>query len=631
MTEAIEDMQQFAKGKAVDVLIVGAGPAGFMAAATLARYGVPFRLIDKRPHKVLRGQASGLQPRTAEIMHSLGFQHILAKYGNVMTETSFWSGTESGLQRSKNSPEPEVVNATPYPYATVMHQGHTETMFIEDLASRGISVDRPVAYIDHTNSESGEYPLKVHLKDWVSGMTEEVPAKYILGCDGGRSAVRQRLNLESSIHQTNDSWAVADVYAKTNFPDARRRCAIRTGQGSLMLIPIAGNGIRIYTLLTKEEDETLSKSKYDGVGEKRTNDQTVIGIVTKRVKCLLKPYEIEITKVEWVSRYLVAQRITNSFAEEGDRVFILGDACHTHSPKAGQGMNVSMNDAYNLTWKIALTLRGLAHPSLLKTYQIERQHVAKQLVEFDEKFSHLFASPENLDGPEFHDMYVQNKGFTSGCGHQYPAGLLTDELVDVKIILQAREPLTPGKRLLPIHLTRHVDGTHVNILGDMPSNGHFHIFVFAGSKLQSSGLDKLSLYLSGNDSPLIRYSPASKSSTPSPTSNMSKAHDITYNPAHDPDTIIDLFLIHTSPHMETPIERLPAPFPEWQATIYEDVNQKAHCELGVDADVGALVVVRPDGYVGLVTVLDGVRRVKGYFGGFLGGGVESDGRGGGEI
>lgn len=616
-----DDMQQFAKGKAVDVIIVGAGPAGFMAAATLARYGVPFRLIDKRPQQVLRGQASGLQPRTAEIFRSLGFQHTLIQYGNAMTETSFWSGTESVLQRSKNSPEPEVINATPYPYVTTMHQGHTETMFTKDLASRGISVDRPVAYVDHINSASGEYPLKAYLKDWISGMTEEVPAKYILGCDGGRSAVRQGLAIESSIHQTDDSWAVADVYAKTNFPDVRRRCNIRTEQGSVMLIPTADNGIRIYTLLTKEEDETLRQSKYDGVGEKRTNDQTVIGILTKRVKSLLKPYEIEITKVEWVSRYLIAQRISDSYAGEGDRVFILGDACHTHSPKAAQGMNVSMNDAYNLTWKLALTLRGVANPSLLKTYQTERQHIAKQLVEFDEKFSHLFASPENIQGPEFHDMYVQNKGFVSGCGHQYPASLLTDQNVDVKIVQETTEPLTLGKRLLPVQLTRHVDGTVVNSLDVMPSNGHFRIIVFVGSQLHTRGLDKLSSYLSGKDSPLTLYSPPSHSSTTSSNSGISNAQDINYNPANDPSTIIELFLIHTSPHLETPIENLPAPFPEWQATVYEDVHHKAHCELGVDANVGAVVVVRPDGYVGLVTGLSGVERVGRYFGGILDAGV----------
>ena len=617
MAQATKDVQQFARGSAVDVLIVGAGPTGFMAAATLARYGITFRLIDKRPQQVFSGQAAGLQPRTAEIMHSLGFQHTLAKRGHRFNEGSFWMGTKSGLRRSERSPEHEVIHPTPYPFLTCMHQGHTETMFIEDLASRGVSVDRPLEYIDHTNSGSGEYPLKAHLKNWISGMTEEVPVKYILGCDGARSAVRNQIAVESSIRQTNDSWAVADVYAKTDFPDIRRRCNIRTEQGSIMLIPWLNNTNRVYTLLTKEEDEILRRSKYDGVGETRTNDKTVIGILTQRAKSVLKPYNFDIVKVDWISRYLIAQRISNSFAEEGDRVFILGDACHTHSPKAAQGMNVSMNDAYNLTWKLALTLRGIANPSLLKTYQMERQHIAKQLIEFDTKFSHLFASPQNLEESGFHDVYVQNKGFMSGCGHRYPASLLTDEHVDVEIAQDAAEPLTPGKRLLPIQLTRHIDGNLVSSLDVMPSSGHFRIIVFAGSRLQRGGLDKLATYLAGKDSPLNRYRISSESSTTSPGSKVSKAQDVDFNLGHDSGTIIDLFLIHTSSHLKVPIEELPTPFPEWQATIYEDMDHKARSELGVDADAGAIAVVRPDGYVGLVTGLDGAERIGNYFAEFL--------------
>ena len=624
MGEEIEDSQQFAKGKAVDVLIVGAGPTGLMAAATLARYGVPFRAIDKRPQQVIRGHAGGIQPRTAEILHSLGFQPTLAIHGSALAETSFWSGTKSGIQRAKSSPEPEVINATPYPYIVAMHQGHTETMFIEDLTSRGILVDRPVAYIDHTNGGNEEYPLKAHLKDWISGMTEEIPVKYILGCDGAGSAVRQQLSIESSVHHTNDSWAVADVHCKTNFPDIGRRCAIRTEHGSLMVIPYTDDRARLYTLLTKEEHEALLQSKYDGKGERHTNDQTVIGVLKKRVDSLLKPYVLEITEVDWVSMYLIAQRISSSFAKEDDRVFILGDACHTHSPKAAQGMNVSMNDAYNLTWKLALVLRGLASRSLLQTYQIERQHIAKQLIEFDEKFSHLFAAQENLEDPGFHDVYVQNKGFTSGCGHQYPVSLLTNERTDVPIIHEAAEPLTPGKRLLPVSLIRHVDGVSVSLMDDMPSNGHFRIIAFAGSSLQNGFPAKLSSYLSGKDSPLTLYSHPSKPSTASAHSSITKANDINYNPAKDPATVIDLFLIHTSPHLETAIEELPPPFPEWQATIYEDADHRAHSELGIDVTMGAMAVVRPDGYIGLVTRLDGVERVRDYFGSVLIGGVRGE-------
>ena len=167
--------------------------------------------------------------------------------------------------------------------------------------------------------------------------------------------------------------------------------------------------------------------------------------------------------------------------------------------------------------------------------------------------------------------------------------------------------------MLPIQLTRHIDGRPVSSLDDMASNGHFRIVVFVGSRLQTDGLYKLSTYLTSKDSPLTQYSPSSALSTISTTCGISEAKDTNYNPAQDPNTIIDLFLIHTSPHLKIPIEKLPAPFPEWQATIYEDVGSKAHDDLGIDADLGALVVVRPDGYVGLVTELQRVERVKGYF------------------
>lgn len=204
-----------------------------------------------------------------------------------------------------------------------------------------------------------------------------MPIKYVQGFDGGGSTVRDTLGIESFVHQTQDSWVVADVFADTDFPDARRRCAIRTGKGSIVLIPNADHGIRIYTLLCQDEVEKLSSSKYEAKGSDRKNTKTVIGIVTQRIKSLLKPYIIEIKKVEWVRMCHRAQRIADIFNSSNDRVPILGDACHTHSSKAGPGMNVSINVAYSLTWKLTSHLRGLAQLKLLQTYQMERQHIAQ--------------------------------------------------------------------------------------------------------------------------------------------------------------------------------------------------------------------------------------------------------------
>ena len=331
------DLQQFSKAKAVDVLIVGAGPTGLFAAACFARYGVSFRLIDKTPIPIQRGHAMGIQPRTLEIMHTLGLQHVLAERSDIFSETSFWFGTDAGLQRSKDSPEPEIIHPTEYPYAITMHQGHMESLLINDISSRGHSVDRPMTFVHYAKKPEHEFPSHAYIKNEISGMVEEVPTKYILGCDGAKSIVRQSLNIESSIHHTEETWAVADVHASTDFPDCRRRCSIRSSHGNIMLIPIGNNGNRIYTLLTEKEVSDLNESRYEGKGQDVKNDFTAMGILTKRTTAILRPFKIEINSVDWVSIFHVSQRIASSFSDTSERVFILGDACHTHSPKAGQG------------------------------------------------------------------------------------------------------------------------------------------------------------------------------------------------------------------------------------------------------------------------------------------------------
>lgn len=270
-------------------------------------------------------------------------------------------------------------------------------------------------------------------------------------------------------------------------------------------------------------------------------------------------------------------------------------------------MNVSMNDAYNITWKLSLVLRRIASPSLLETYQAERQHIGKQLVEFDHKISHMYASLDKPGDSELHRYLNKSRGFTSGCGHQYLPGLLTEETVSIDIDHQAIDPLAPGKRIYPFRVTRHYDGIQMNILDDLPSNGKFHLFVFAGD-VHNGRLESLSHLLSSPSSPLTRFS--------KPRTIIDN-HDVLSSPAEDHDTVVDLYLIHTSNHLDTMIASLPTPFPQWQPRIYEDVRGRAHTELGINIDVGALVVVRPDGYVALITGMENGGRVNQYFEGFL--------------
>lgn len=254
----------------------------------------------------------------------------------MIWEIALWFQRKgSGLERGHV--DPEITAATNYPWPLSVHQGHTESAFIDDLNSRGISVDRAVTFVDYEENGKSEYPLTAYLKRSVSGVIEKVSTKYILGCDGAGSRVRALLGIGSAINESRIAWAVADTCVKSDFPDVRRRCFIRTENGNLMLVPQANKGLRIYTLLSEEDLATLSASKYEGKGSAFTNEKTLVGIVESRVQTLLKPYKIQITKVTWCSMYQVAQRIADAYTGAQNRIFILGDACHTHSSAAAQG------------------------------------------------------------------------------------------------------------------------------------------------------------------------------------------------------------------------------------------------------------------------------------------------------
>ena len=263
----------------------------------------------------------------------------------------------------------------------------------------------------------------------------------------------------------------------TDFPDRRRRAAIRSPAGAIMMIPNGGGLNRIYTQLTSKEtaslggiDESQSEKSETRLMTTEWKDTELLQILQTRLREVLTPYAGNIKKIHWISQYRVKQRIVSDFFDDS-RVFVMGDACHTHSPKAAQGLNISMMDAYNLTWKLALVLQGKMEPKVLQTYNTERKKIAEELLEFDRKFSHLFGKKEFLDNNEqFHDLYEKAHGFTTGVGLRYEYNVLTDYNVNVPIDSTSLEPLTPGKRLYPPMVVRHIDGSATSILNDMPSN-----------------------------------------------------------------------------------------------------------------------------------------------------------------
>ena len=212
----------------------------------------------------------------------------------------------------------------------------------------------------------GEYPVTVtlvHTSGPDEGRERVVRAKYVVGADGARSKVRESIGCTLAGDQANHAWGVMDVLANTDFPDIRLKCAIQSHDGgSILLIPREGGHLfRMYV--------DLGEVPADDHGAVR---KTTIEQIIAKANAIVHPYTVDVRNVAWHSVYEVGHRLTDRFDDvrpedmgtRTPRVFITGDACHTHSAKAGQGMNVSMQDGFNIGWKLGHVLEGRSPESL---------------------------------------------------------------------------------------------------------------------------------------------------------------------------------------------------------------------------------------------------------------------------
>ncbi|KAK1231895.1 hypothetical protein PQX77_004986 [Marasmius sp. AFHP31] len=584
----------------VDVLVIGAGPAGLMAAFGLARAGVNVRIIDQRPVKVAAGQADGIQPRTIEVFQSYGLADRLLKEGNQMHMAAFYGPSDGGgIELIERVPDVTAPTAR-FPFEVTLHQGAIEAIFLDNMKEMDLEVNRPIIPTSITLSEDEallndpeSFPVQVELKhldqNEGGGETEIVNAKYVLGADGAHSWVRKALGIAMEGEHTNYVWGVIDMIPDTDFPDIRNKSAVHSNNGSCMIIPREGDLVRVYIQLGSESiDATNGRVDKSNLGPEK-----LLAVAQKS----FHPFTFKTPeKFDWWTIYVIGQRVASKFSIK-DRVFIAGDACHTHSPKAGQGMNASMNDSYNLVWKLSHVLKGWASRSLLSTYETERRLYATQLINFDKKFAKLFSgkprSELHIDGVSHEEflMAFQTFGkFTSGTGVHYEKS----DIVDTRYQSLAPE-LIIGERVPPETLVRAADGRPYNIQDLLPSDAKFKVLVFTGDTSDSSQLarvEQLADGIEGSSSFLTKA--ASKSMFDFIAISSTDKKRIVYN------AIPSLLRSH------------------WSKVFIDDVDLtgtqggRLYSSYGIGAS-GAVVVVRPDGYVGTVTPLDNLADLNAYF------------------
>src|SRR5215213_1953505 len=601
-----------------DVLIIGCGPAGLVLAAQMANFpDIRTVVIDRKDGPLEVGQADGVACRTVELFEAFGLADRLVSEGYWVNEVAFCRPDPRDRTKITRTGRIQDVQGGLSEMPHVIVNQARMLAYLLDHMERSASRLRPfyglhASDIQIDTSGASEHPVEVtlrHLKDFKeTGESSTIRAKYVVGCDGSRSGTRAAIGRELRGDPMNQSWGVLDALAVTDFPDIRLKCAIHSAnQGNILIIPREGGYlVRFYIELDNARDKEML--------ENRSVTPEKLATVANRI---LAPYTVEVKDVGWWAVYEIGQRLCDKFddvpaaeiATRLPRVFIAGDACHTHSAKAGQGMNVSMNDTWNLGWKLGAVLRGTAKPELLHTYSEERQKIAKQLIDFDREFAKMFsahptesgsAGGAGVDPEAFRQYFITQGRFTAGVATRYGPSMITAEAM----FQHLAEGFPVGMRFHSAPVVRLADAKPVHLGHVARADGAWRVYVFADRSDPTgrhSHFRELCEFLGSDASPIKRFTPAGAA----------------------PDSVIDVRAIFQQGHRDLAVDEMPSVLlpkkGRFGLTDYEKmfcVDPKAGdvFELrGVNRETGCMVVVRPDQYVSHVLPLHGHEALAAFF------------------
>ncbi len=583
---------------AVDVLIIGCGPAGLTLAAQLCAFpGIKVRIVDQKAGPLAVGQADGIACRSMEMFEAFGFADKVRREAYWVNETTFWRPTPGANGISRTGRIQDVEDGLSEQPHTILNQARVHDFYLEVMenSARQLVPDYNRTLISLHRDETLEHPVTADF-NLANGDRETIKARYVVGCDGARSTVRKSLELRLEGDSARQLWGVMDVLAVTDFPDVRLKCAIQSAaEGSLLIIPREGG----YMVPMYIELDVLAE------GERASDRDVTPEMLIQKAQAIFAPYDLDVKDVVWWSAYEIGQRVCQRFDDgsEAPRVFIAGDACHTHSPKAGQGMNVSIADTYNLGWKLASVIQGTAPPPLLKTYSAERQAKAKELIDFDREMAHIFSTSSASD--VFQKYFSKHARYTAGVETRYDPSIIvgpnTHQFLATGFRIGTRFHSAPAIRLAdakPIHLGHTIQ-----------ADGRWRIFIFAPSADtgQAHGATaELARFLQNDPtSPYTLYTPKDA----------------------DPDAIIDIRAVFQTPHQELQFDQMPPLLRPSKGRFGLVDYEKIFCPdpksvdlfeaRGIARDTGAMIIVRPDQYVAHVLPLDATDALSSFFSGCL--------------
>jgi phenol 2-monooxygenase len=591
----------------VDVLIAGCGPAGLCLAAQLSQFPqIETMIVERKPGPLEKGQADGINTRTMEMFQAFGFGEKVKRESYWVNQTAFWSPDPANPKHIRRIGRVQDVpdDSSEMPH-TLINQARVHELFLEVMQNSPSKLEPDYSWsvVDLTiDDTTDDHPVTVVLENTGinAGETKTVRANYVVGCDGARSNVRKAIGGTLHGDTAHQAWGVMDILANTDFPDIRQKCLVTSSaEGNILILPREGGYLfRMYVELDKlNADERVSSKNF-------TADHMIAA-----ANRIMAPYSIDVKQVVWWSIYEIGHRLTDRFddvpegVDRNPRVFTAGDACHTHSPKAGQGMNVSMQDTFNLGWKLAHVLTGRADAKLLRSYSAERWVEAKRLIDTDHQWARIMSAPagqSELDGdgmPRFQKQFIENLEFTGGLAVAYdPSDLVSDTAHQ-----NLATGLGVGRRFHSAPVVRLSDAMQLHLGHVAEADGRWRVYAFAGR--DDTTLRALAHWLETDpQSPVVKYT----------------------RTGENIDAIIDVRAIFQGTFEQLDYATMPRFFKPTKGKFalqdYEKifcVDHKGHGDIydmrGIDRDRGCMVIVRPDQYTAHILPLTATDDLATFF------------------
>ncbi len=355
------------------ILIVGAGPAGLSLALELSRHKVPVRIIDKETGRHHESRSLALHSRTLEIFEKLGVVDAILNRGKRVYNFKVYLKDKEALDLDFSNLK------APYPFICMLPQNETEEVLIEELVKYDVHVERQTKLLNIKEQSEG---IKAFIRN-DRGEKESITTPFLIGCDGASSSVRRLMKIPFKRYGYVGNYLLADVLLSWDQnPDALRR--FQHPSGAVTVIPIKDRHYRIMCDLEPNPCSYVVSETY-----------------LKKVLLQRVPEDLEVEDIEWMSDQKLSYREAEQF--RSNRVFLAGDAAHLHSPIGGQGLNLGIQDVFNLGWKLAYITHYHVRTVLLASYSRERKPVVQHVLKTTRRLTDL-AAPSGFFSKRYQDL-----------------------------------------------------------------------------------------------------------------------------------------------------------------------------------------------------------------------------------